>query len=254
LYSSFEHHFFFVPRAKLIFCGIPKSGVTEWYSFLRFVHGAQDYLGSPHNNGDRGSLLFSSLAHEKASELLLDPTWTKGTFFGDAAGKRLLSAYLDKLVREHYTKSVFKIGLVLTFEEFVDSVTMEPNFVNDTLENIPIGHGLHAGTNPHWRPQILTCGLDNLLPHFDFVDNFSFVSEQTKLLLNQVGLWDDYGAKFDNGKGDYTKGGRCTMAPLALSDPGCNVSRVVSGFNQKKSQDAIPRIPKTSLQNTTLLN
>lgn len=35
------------PTYKLAFCGIPKSGITRWIQFLRFVNGARDYQDSP---------------------------------------------------------------------------------------------------------------------------------------------------------------------------------------------------------------
>ena len=52
----------------------------------------------------------------------------------------------------------------------------------------------------------MTCGLDYLLPQFEFVGNFNLISEHTKLLLEKVGLWDDFGAKFYNGRDGNTKG------------------------------------------------
>jgi hypothetical protein len=241
LWAGFDHHLLFFPQAKLIFCGIPKAGITEWNSFLRFVNGAKDYLGRPHDKQDRFEFLLSSMTPERASELLLDPSWTKATFFRDPA-ERLLSSYLNKVVNEGYTETAFKIGdggdpnnkAMLTFEEFVGLVTMPSNFVNGTLNNIPIGHGLHAKTDPHWRPQSMMCGLDFLLPHFDFVGNFNFVSQQTKLLLERVGLWNDYGSKFDDGSGDYKVGHLCSKRLKTFGDPGYNSSRVVYGFNQRE--------------------
>ena len=80
----------------------------------------------------------------------------------------------------------------------------------------------------------MMCGLDFLLPHFDFVGNFNFVSQHTKLLLQKVGLWDEYGAQFDDGSGGNKVGRhKCTTRPKTLGDAGYNASRVVSGFNQK---------------------
>ena len=181
-----------------------------------------------------------NLPFEKAVELLNDPSWTKATIFRDPA-ERLLSAYLDKVVGSGYTQNVFKIDLgndannktTLSFEEFVDLVTLPPNFVNGSLENVPVGHGLSANTDPHWRPQSMMCGLDFLLPHFDFVGNFNFVSQHTKLLLEEVGLWDEFGAKFDDGSGGNKEGHLCIYRPKAPGDAGYNASRVVSGFNQR---------------------
>ncbi|KAG7344952.1 sulfotransferase family protein [Nitzschia inconspicua] len=246
IYGSFEHHLMFIPEAKLIFCGVPKAGITEWIKFFRFVAGAHDYLSSPHFKTDRNEFFLSSLTIEKASELLLDPTWTKAVFFRDPA-ERLLSAYLDKVVNNGFTQKHFKIGITdeyrnnktmnssrktLSFEEFVDLVTMPPHFVNGTLQDEPPGHGIHGHTDPHWRPQSMMCGLDYLLPNFDFVGNFNYISQQTKLLLEKVGLWDSYGSKFDAAKDGYSKGGFCSQAIVSKGDLQFNATREVEGFNQ----------------------
>jgi hypothetical protein len=37
-----------VPKAKLIFCGIPKVGILEWIKFFRHTYGAGDYLSIPY--------------------------------------------------------------------------------------------------------------------------------------------------------------------------------------------------------------
>jgi hypothetical protein len=244
VYAAFQHHLMFVPQAKLIFCGVPKSGITEWIKFFRFIHGARDYLAFPHNKFDTEDFMVGNLSPAKAFELIVDPAWTKAVFFRDPA-ERLLSAYLDKVVGSGYTQKVFHIGgngthkgqentTILSFEEFVHLVAMPPNFVNGTLKNIPIGHGLHATTDPHWRPQSMMCGLDVLLPHFDFVGNFHFMSQQTRLLLERVGLWDEYGAKFDNAEDGHFKGNNpCVKTPLQKGDIGYNASRICPGFNQK---------------------
>ena len=80
----------------------------------------------------------------------------------------------------------------------------------------------------------MMCGLDYLLPQFDFVGNFNFISEQTRILLDRVGLWDKYGAKFDVARDGHFKGkDKCNKTPLQEGDVGYNSSRVLPGFNQK---------------------
>lgn len=244
--GTFTHHLLFNPEAKLIFCGIPKAGITEWIKFFRFVSGAKDYLALPHFKSDRREFFVSSLSVEKATEILLDPSWTKAVIFRDPA-ERLLSAYLDKVVANGFTQTHFKIGITdefledprtaknrtrLSFEEFVDLVTMPPNFVDGKLKADPPGHGIHGFTDPHWRPQSMMCGMDYLLPHFNFIGNLNFISDHTKLLLEKVGLWEKYGSKFDAAKDGYSKGRLCTQAILSDGDPGYNASRSVDGFNQ----------------------
>jgi hypothetical protein len=166
----------------------------------------------------------------KAKTILSDPSWTKAVFFRDPA-ERLLSAYLDKVQGAAYTQKIFKIGSlddkdrpILSFPEFVDLVAH--NNTNDVADP----RGLHGGTDPHWKPQMMTCGLDYLLPHFDFIGNVEHVSEHTRILLDKVGMWDDYGSKFDDGL-DLPKSGQLCFVPPP--DRSTGNTTTVYGFNQR---------------------
>ena len=218
------HHLYFIPEAKLIFCGIPKVGITEWIKFFRFTWGAGDYLSLPHSKADRGEFFVSKLPLEKAQELFLDATWTKAVFFRDPA-ERLLSAYLDKVVKNGFTQKYFHIGSledtarpILTFEEFVHLVTY-----NNTTD-INDKRGTHYRVDPHWRPQLFTCGLDSLLPMFNFVGNFNYLPQHSKLLLERVQMWKEYGMLYH----DHGKGSVCWMRPRSN-----NGSEPLVGFNQR---------------------
>lgn len=237
IFAEFKHFLFFIPKAKLVFCGIPKVGMSEWLKFFRFSYGAGDYLSLTHFKRDRKSFLMSSLSVDKALELLQDPTWTKAVFFRDPA-ERLLSAYLNKILGQGYTQTVFGIGdtndeerYKLTFSEFVDLVTME----NITMPKDP--RGLHAFTDPHWKPQTMMCGLDNLLPQFDFVGKMSedSIADHTRALLERVNFWDDYGAKYDDGIGllEDTKSAQCFVPPPVRENNQGKNSSIVLGFNQR---------------------
>lgn len=229
IYGDFLHHLYFIPRAKLIFCGIPKVGVTEWIKFFRYVIGANDYLSLPHYKQDRESFHLRKLDISKAQTLLNDPTWTRAVFLRNPLD-RFLSAYMDKIVGQAYTQKIFKIGdldehgrPVLTFPEFVEKVS---NF--STISQFADPMGLKASTDPHWKPQIMTCGLDYWLPQVDFIGNFDHIAEHTKLLLEKVGLWEDYGSKFDDGRNVKMKEFTCWVPPVQR-----NPNETVWGFNQR---------------------
>ena len=213
IFVSGENHFFFIPEAKLMFCGIPKVGISEWLKFLRFTRGARDFLSLPHNKHDRIEFLVSSLSIEKAQELLNDPSWTRAVFFRDPA-ERLLSTYFDKIIGEEYMRTKFNRD-TMTFAEFIDLISS-----NETR---------HMRFDPHWRPQTMICGLDYLLPHFDFVGSLDHVAEHTKLLLDRVGIWETYGAKYDDGKDLKTR--HASQCAVTLEVDGKH--RNATGFNQR---------------------
>lgn len=228
--ADFSHHLFYMPQIKLIFCGIPKAGITEWLKFLRFTMGARDYVSLPHYKVDRYPFNLKSLEISRAQELLNDPSWTKAVFFRNPF-ERLVSAYQDKIARKGYTQKVFHIGnlkdknrTVLTFAEFVDKVTATAN-----LSDCSDPNGLSACTDPHWKPQLMICGLDYLLPKFDFVGSFDYVAEHTKMLLEKIGAWETMGRWFDDGNG-------VPHDPLAQTCYALPAHRkmneTVSGFNQ----------------------
>jgi len=223
---SQTHGLFFIPEAKLIFCGIPKAGITEWVTFVRYVMGAKDYLSLPYYKLDRQEWMLKNLSIKKSEELLNDPTWTKAVFFRDPV-ERLLSAYLDKFVNNNYSKMFVKNitnpSNIISFPEFVKL------FAGSNATKCDEGHGVHTCTDPHWKPQLLTCGLDYWLPQVDFIGTFEHLSEHTKMLLERVGLWEKYGAKFDDGKNMKSEGSDIWSMPTPVRPS----NYTVAGFNQK---------------------
>jgi hypothetical protein len=133
---------------------------------------------------------------------------------------------LNKFVGNSWAKGVFNIqDGSIGFPEFVDLVSQKDSNCSDP-------RGLHACTDPHWKPQMMTCGLDHLLPHFDFIGSFEHISEHTKLLLQRVALWERYGQNFDDGndlKKNQNHADRCTAAPLPVRDK----NYTAPGFNQR---------------------
>jgi hypothetical protein len=141
--------------------------------------------------------MVGSLTKKKVTELLLDPTWTKAVIFREPA-ERLLSAFLDKVAGKMKDPAA-------SFPEWGHNIT--------TISKNKEWPALGGHTDPHWKPQVMTCGLDFLLPHIDFVGNMEHLGEHTKLLLEKVGLWEEYGSKFDDGRGLKNRGGSCYANP-----------------------------------------
>lgn len=236
-YGDASWQLYYIPQAKLVFCGIPKVGITEWIKFFRYLFGANDYLGLPHFKTDRIDFWVSSLPLHKAQELFLSPKWTKAVFVRNPY-ERLLSAYTDKILRKGFTQKHFGIGNrsapveerpILSFAQFVDLVT---DNTTEAVMSCKDPRGLKACTDPHWKQQTMMCGLDHLLPHFDFIGNFDHIAEHSKLLLERVGLWDTHGARFDDG--------RDLLVPLEPPPTTCYSppprrypNETIPGFNQR---------------------
>ena len=63
--------------------------------------------------------------------------------------------------------------------------------------------GLHVGTDPHWRPQVLIGNLRKFLPLVNFFGNFDYLHLHAKKLLQEADLWQRYAGKGWGPIGDY---------------------------------------------------
>ena len=197
---------FLIPRGKLVICGIPKVGITQWFKFARFLLGAADYQSIPWIKQDLSSFFLDKLPRHRQEEILSSPEWTRAVFFRDPA-ERLLSAYLDKVVGTTHRLQRRQNG------QNVDTTTTTnittPSFaqwieslVNETSQRCPDRRGPSWCWNPHWRPQVYSCGIkphtthSSFLPLFEFVGSLSQAANHSKALLQKVGLWDDHGAHY----------------------------------------------------------
>lgn len=238
LHISIGGYIIVLPEARLLFCGIPTVGMTEWLQFFRYTLGARDYLSNPHFKTDLQEFHLARLSNAQIANILTDPTWTKAVFFRDPA-ERLVSAYLDEFQHDQFTGDVFRRGKEksdksISFTEFVHLVIHENEQISAA--------GIHWKTDPHWAPQILTAGLDRIFPFFDFVGNFHHRALHSKLLLQQVGLWQKWGSTFDTIPG---QGGQ----PCAEPPPIRSSNRTTTlGFNQDGTDLANHRL--TGSENT----
>eukprot|EP00040_Diaphanoeca_grandis_P018548 m.97574 g.97574 ORF g.97574 m.97574 type:complete len:498 (-) comp26989_c1_seq1:97-1590(-) len=192
---------FFVPEAKLLFCGIPKNGVTGYLQLIRRLMGAADYLSMPYFKADLMTRRLGQLPKPTVQRLLNDQRWRKIVFFRDPA-ERLLSAFLDKLhnrdpgIRAFFNKQFGKPAeYLMSFAEFVDYIlngtgTSAGSPCITSLNSTP-NSGLTYCHNPHWRPQLFNCGLDVLLPLFDVIGSSEHLGSQSMTLLSSLGLKEE---------------------------------------------------------------
>mmetsp|Transcript_10705 Transcript_10705/g.22700 ORF Transcript_10705/g.22700 Transcript_10705/m.22700 type:complete len:407 (-) Transcript_10705:124-1344(-) len=220
--GPFQHVIVF-PSAKLAFCGIPKVGITQWEQFLRFYMGAKDYPSLPHYKMDRVFFQFDQLDPRAQRKIWEDEEWTWAAFVRDPA-ERLLSAYLDK-IKSKSSKFSWTDGS-LTFEGFINSLSTPSNFTN--CEN---GKGANSGlswcSDPHWRPQVYSCGISERLDRFQFIGDIHNAADQTRELLGHVGLWESHGKHFINGGVQVGRNPWCNI----MSHPHNHTRHV--GFQQK---------------------
>jgi hypothetical protein len=139
---------------------------------------------------------FDLMRQETQPSILHDTNneWIKAVFLRDPA-ERLLSSYLDKVqdtVRKRTLPRLKASSKVLQ---------QKLRIVLLVRRKYPHKGGLAWCSDPHWRPQVWSCGLWELLPHFEFVGTMADhqVDKATKALLQLVGLWESHGKHYRSG-------------------------------------------------------
>jgi len=85
------------------------------------------------------------------------------------------------------------------------------------------------GADPHWRPQTFNCGLSEFLPRFSYIGSLDKAETQSRELLEEVGLWDDFGKYYHwNVNKSENKGFECSLFP-----PELKVGDTLIGFQQR---------------------
>ena len=82
----------------------------------------------------------------------------------------------------------------------------------------------------------MTCGLDAVLPKMDFIGNFRYVSEHSKLLLQRINAWDTYGKTFAASGGT---GSMCSIKPPPPYDP----STIANTTGTRRRRTRVQRLP-----------
>ena len=193
--GAFQHVLIF-PSAKLAFCGIPKVGITQWEQFLRFYMGAKDYPSLPHYKLDRDFFQFDKLDPKVQRRIWEADDWTWAAFIRNPA-ERLLSSYLDKVKSKQQMKWADNN---MTLEDFIDQLSSPYNYTSCDVKGVK---GVKGGStwcsDPHWRPQVFSCGISERLDRFQFIGELHNAADQTRELLENVGLWNTRGKYFING-------------------------------------------------------
>eukprot|EP00581_Thalassiosira_minuscula_P009972 CAMPEP_0183710196 /NCGR_PEP_ID=MMETSP0737-20130205/5998_1 /TAXON_ID=385413 /ORGANISM="Thalassiosira miniscula, Strain CCMP1093" /LENGTH=490 /DNA_ID=CAMNT_0025938421 /DNA_START=68 /DNA_END=1540 /DNA_ORIENTATION=+ len=221
--GAFQHVILF-PSAKLAFCGIPKVGITQWEQFLRFTLGAKDYPSLPHAKLDREVFQFDKLAPEAQRRIWEDEEWTWAAFVRNPA-ERLLSAYLDKVKGQ--AKNQKWLDGIETFEDFVNSLSKTFNETSCAAGGAITG--LSWCSDPHWRPQVYSCGMSERIDRFQFIGDIHNAADQTRELLDHVGLWESHGKYFIHGGRNMGSNPWCHYA----SHPYNHTTTRHLGFQQK---------------------
>jgi hypothetical protein len=195
--GSFQN-LYILPGAKLAFCGIPKVGITNWLQFIRFVMGAHDYVSFPHGKPDLLMWSFDKLQPEVQEQIWNDPEWTFAAFLRNPA-ERLLSAYLDKL-------ETGKRHGRLTFDDFLERLERElPEDLDCKDKDFKSSlTGMSWCTDPHWRPQVWSCGMSEKIDRFDFIGSLDHTEQHSRALLERVGLWESHGKYYRSGNSNRT--------------------------------------------------
>ena len=211
------------PSNKLLFCGIPKAGITQWLQFLRFTIGAKDYQSSPYFKKDTTPFYFDNMIPR--TQRFMWNTYTKAILIRDPA-ERLLSAYLDKVANKTGKNSPF--GPNVTFTDFVD-ILSTPNITKGP--NHKTSPSLTFFSDPHWRPQAWSCGLSENIQDFDYIGTLDNAAYHTKALLDSVGLWETHGKHYRVSKPGWKKGNLAMTFPPSPLLP----NETAVGFQQEES-------------------
>eukprot|EP01083_Nonionella_stella_P248263 859751_1 len=87
----------------------------------------------------------------------------------------------------------------MSFENFTHALSRQSNFTSCDDSDRGGMDGLNWCSDPHWRPQVYSCGLSERLDRFQFIGNLENAADLTRELLGHVGLWESHGKHFISG-------------------------------------------------------
>jgi hypothetical protein len=164
---------------KLVFIWFPKVGCTVWKRLFRRMMGYTDWnTKNPHPANENGLVVLDDLDPDQVTRILNAPDWTVVMILRDPKD-RLLSAYLDKIVRAE-GKCIRRCC------NFNDACMNHSRTLPGFVELIP------RCPNVHWRPQALFVP-NNVLPVVDFVGHMETIQQDAKRLLTRLGVWQEFG-------------------------------------------------------------
>ena len=170
-----------VEKYKLIFFTTPKVGCTVFKQLFRRMAGLKDWKkdvdpGIPHDPKFNGLSYLYNYNVNDATEMLKSDEWTRAIFVRDPK-ERLLSAYLDKAVRNDG-------------EYVARHCCTECGLKSSKLQGFlsVIQHCL----DPHWMPQSNRME-KKFWTTVNFVGHIETAADDAKELLQQIGAWKGFG-------------------------------------------------------------
>jgi len=172
----------------------------------------------PHNPRRNGLRYLRDFSEKEATEMITSNDWTKAVFLRDPHS-RILSAYLDKAVKQEHVKQ-FCGHQPSSFEEFVKMECRDP----------------------HWAPQRSFID-DKWWPYINFVGHMETAAADMEQLLRRVGAWEQYGT---NGWG----GGAIFKSKSTVSHATNAKRKIEDYYNEElwqmvRDQEGDPYCPST---------
>lgn len=179
-----------IEKYKLIFFTQGKVACTVFKQLFRRMMNLTDWNvrkepNLPHNPAKNGLTYLYDYKRSQALSMMTEPDWTRAIFIREPK-ERFVSAYLDKAARKeglyvyrhccygdvHRTCAKKAYG---SFEGFVEVVTTQ------------------CCCDHHWMPQWKRID-EPFWEHINFIGRFESLEVDTRRLLDQLGLWEEYGA------------------------------------------------------------
>ena len=186
----------------------------------------------PHHPLKNGLRYLYQYSPREAFQIISSPAWTKAIFVRDPK-ERLLSAYLDKAARKdgiyvyrhccpnnslhsNTTTTSCAKQASTSFYDFVDVVRYQ------------------CCCDPHWKPQAKRVD-DIFWKYMSFVGHFESLQDDTKRLLQNLGIWDDFGAS-----GWGLDGNESIFAESTYAQHKTNAkAKLISYYNQTRNHISI---------------
>lgn len=240
IYSKNARSTFVIPEYKLIFFTFPKVACSEWKRMFMRMNGNKNWCKIRNFNAHDPELnkisILSDYSTEVATAMLTSPKWTRAAIVREPK-ERVLSAFLDKAVKEH-TGNSEKGGYYVTkccnkipdeedkkeclkndqdFKSFLTFVTKYPEECFDV----------------HWEAQLAKIDT-KWWPYIDFIGYQNNLLEDSKALLKTLtstkdpvegrSAWERYGATGWGNDNDL-----CEKRPNAFLQENTSTHKLDSG-------------------------
>ena len=192
---------FVIPEYKLIFITFPKVACSEWKRMFMRINGNPNWCKirhfDAHNPKNNKISILSDYSTEIATAMMTSPSWTRAAFVREPK-ERVLSAFLDKSVKEDYFA-----------RKCCDKIPNEEDKVSCRQNKKSFKSFLHFVTeypeqcfDVHWEAQVAKID-EKWWPYIDFIGQQSNLLEDSKKLLKSLksakdsvphrSVWERYG-------------------------------------------------------------